>query len=103
MNTPCIFVSLYSGGGLGGLIAARAISEFVGLDKVELDVYEATTKMTEIGAGIVIWPRTWELLKRIGLEERLTKLLPAPPTSDPGEDLYPGNVNRGGKETVAQQ
>nr|AGK29859.1 FAD-binding protein [Volvariella volvacea] len=71
------------GGGLGGLIAARAILCKTGPEAVEIDVYEATSKMTEIGAGIVIWPRTWSILKKLGMEEYLMKLLASPPDKEP--------------------
>lgn len=60
-----------------------------GQKAVEIDVYEATAEMTEIGAGIVIWPRTWEILKKLGLEETLTKLLPSPPTKEPSKSKLP--------------
>ncbi|TFK70265.1 salicylate hydroxylase [Pluteus cervinus] len=39
--------------------------------------------MTEVGAGVHVWPRTWEMLKRLGLEESLTKLLATPPKNEP--------------------
>lgn len=60
-----------SGSGIGGLALAVALTR-LGVDqKVEVDIYEATTKLAQVGAGITLWPRGWEVLKLLGLDERL--------------------------------
>ena len=41
---------------------------------VEINLYEQAAQITEIGAGITVWPRTWELLKSLGLGEDLIAL-----------------------------
>ena len=40
----------------------------------EVDIYEAAEELAEIGAGINLWPRAVEMLKRIGLETEILKL-----------------------------
>lgn len=61
-----------SGSGIGGLALAVALSR-LGVDKaVEVDIYEATTKLAQVGAGITLWPRGWEILKQLGLESALS-------------------------------
>ena len=41
--------------------------------RIELDIYEATAEMAEIGAGITLSRSVFELLVKIGLEEDLLK------------------------------
>jgi 2-polyprenyl-6-methoxyphenol hydroxylase-like FAD-dependent oxidoreductase len=61
-----------SGSGIGGLALSVALSR-LGVDKaIEVDVYEATTKMAQVGAGITLYPRGWEILKQLGLESALS-------------------------------
>jgi salicylate hydroxylase len=43
-----------SGGGVGGLTCALALSKYPDIDVV---VYEAAAKFEELGAGIGLWPR----------------------------------------------
>lgn len=45
---------------------------------VEINLYEQAAQITQIGAGIAVWPRTWEVLKSLGLEKDLTALLKEP-------------------------
>ncbi len=42
--------------------------------EIELDIYEAAEELTEIGAGINLWPRAIEMLTKIGLEADILKL-----------------------------
>ena len=32
-----------------------------------VDVYESAIKFTQVGAGISVWPRTWGVLKALGM------------------------------------
>lgn len=58
-----------SGGGIGGLAFAVSLAK---LDAaVDVDIYESTSKFGEIGAGMGMWPRVWETLKNMGLEDDL--------------------------------
>ncbi|KAF9077898.1 salicylate hydroxylase [Rhodocollybia butyracea] len=66
------------GGGLGGLACALALKN---CPRIELDLYEQTTQITEIGAGVAVWPRTWDILKTLGLESDLSVLLKEPPSN----------------------
>jgi NAD(P)-binding Rossmann-like domain len=73
---------LISGGGIGGLTLAFALSKS---PDISVDVYEAASKFTEIGAGITLWWRTRQVLKSLGLEEDVIRLLTVPPGQDRGE------------------
>lgn len=50
---------------------AVALSHFNLEDLIEVDIYESTSEMKQVGAGITLYPRGWEILKSIGLEEPL--------------------------------
>jgi hypothetical protein len=71
-----------SGGGVGGLTLAFALSKS---PNIRVEVYEAASKFTEIGAGIGIWWRTRQVLKSLGLEEDVVRLLPFRPGQDRSE------------------
>ena len=38
---------------------------------LRVDIYESAAKFTQVGAGISLWPRTWEVLKTFGMAEDL--------------------------------
>jgi salicylate hydroxylase len=82
---------LLSGGGIGGLTLAYALSKS---SDIHVDVYEAASKFTEIGAGIGVWWRTRQILKSLGLEEDLFRLLTFRPGQDRGELGVSGGCNR---------
>jgi len=71
-----------SGGGVGGLTLAFALSKS---PEIQIDVYEAASKFTEIGAGISVWWRTRQVLKSLGLEEDIVRLVTFLPGQDRGE------------------
>ncbi|KAJ3711622.1 hypothetical protein DFJ43DRAFT_1044333 [Lentinula guzmanii] len=48
------------------------------LFNLKIDLYEQAAQITEIGAGVTIWPRTWEILKSLGLANDLSVLLKEP-------------------------
>ncbi|KAG6912559.1 hypothetical protein DXG01_013812, partial [Tephrocybe rancida] len=54
------------GGGVGGLTFAVAMSRY---PDVEVEIFEAASEFSPIGAGIGIWPRVWKALVAIGLED----------------------------------
>ena len=62
------------GAGMGGLMLASCLANMDKEKKIELDIYEAAEELAEIGAGINLWPRAVEMLKRIGLETEILKL-----------------------------
>ena len=80
-----------SGGGIGGLTLAYALSKS---PDIHVDVYEAASKFTEIGAGIGVWWRTRQILRSLGLEEDLLCLLDFRPGQDRGELGVSGGFNR---------
>ncbi|KAI3615121.1 salicylate hydroxylase [Moniliophthora roreri] len=68
------------GGGIGGLTCAVALKK---CQNIELNLYEAAAQIAEIGAGITVWPRTWKILKAMGMEESLVKGLKEKPNDEP--------------------
>ena len=68
-----------SGAGIGGLTLSSALGYMKVEPKVKIDIYEASPHISEIGAGIGMWKRPWEILKSIGLEDTLLKFLLHPP------------------------
>ncbi|KIK66776.1 hypothetical protein GYMLUDRAFT_69871 [Collybiopsis luxurians FD-317 M1] len=68
------------GGGIGGLTFGVALK---GCSNIQVDLYEQAHRITEIGTGITVWPRTWEILKSLGLEEQLKAQLPEEPDDKP--------------------
>ncbi|KAF5384559.1 hypothetical protein D9757_006420 [Collybiopsis confluens] len=60
------------GGGIGGLTCAAALKDCSG---IEVDLFEAAARFVAIGAGIVIWPRTWNVFKALGLKEEMLEAL----------------------------
>ncbi|KAG7095080.1 hypothetical protein E1B28_005868 [Marasmius oreades] len=58
------------GGGIGGLVHACALAKF---PSISVCVYERASEVSTFGAGIGMWPRTWEVLRKLGLAEELEK------------------------------
>ncbi len=46
-------------------------------------MYEAAPQLGEIGAGINVWPKTWEIFKQLGLEEVLVPFFDHEPDLEP--------------------
>lgn len=70
-----------SGGGISGLCLGVALSRY---PHIKVDVYEATSQFKEIGAGVMIWARTWRILELMGLAEDFAKVAHAPPDGSMG-------------------
>ncbi|KAI0821662.1 FAD/NAD-P-binding domain-containing protein [Trametes gibbosa] len=68
------------GGGIGGLTLAVALSRY---RDIGVEVYEAAGQFKEIGAGVMIWARTWEILSLLGMAEDFARIAHAPPSSSP--------------------
>lgn len=62
------------GAGIAGLTLAVALNAFDSEQKIAVDLYESAPELSEIGAGINVWPRTWEILREIGLGDALIPL-----------------------------
>lgn len=71
-----------SGGGIGGLCLAVALSRYPDID---VNVYEAAETFKEIGAGVMIWGRSWHILSRLGLQEALLQVVNEQNSGDEGE------------------
>ncbi|KAI0745659.1 FAD/NAD(P)-binding domain-containing protein [Earliella scabrosa] len=71
------------GGGIGGLTLAVALSRYA---DIQVDVYEAAAQFKEIGAGVMIWARTWEILSLLGMSEDFARIAHARPDKSPGFD-----------------
>ncbi|PFH48453.1 hypothetical protein AMATHDRAFT_81791 [Amanita thiersii Skay4041] len=64
------------GGGIGGLTLARVFSQFNSGNKcIELTIYDSAPEFSEVGTGIVLLPRTWEVFMDLGLEPALNKVI----------------------------
>jgi salicylate hydroxylase len=50
--------------------------------KLDIHVYEAAPALGEIGAGINLWLRSWEIMKAIGLEETFVNMMDEAPTDE---------------------
>ncbi|EMD35743.1 hypothetical protein CERSUDRAFT_115693 [Gelatoporia subvermispora B] len=68
MEGPRIRVTVI-GAGIGGLVFAVALHRLSA--RVEVDIYESTARFTEIGAGIGMSGRVWEIIEWLGLAEDL--------------------------------
>lgn len=66
-----LFNDLNRGGGIGGLTLAVALGCIQPpidlINTLEVDIYEASSELTQIGAGITLWPRAWKILEQLGL------------------------------------
>jgi salicylate hydroxylase len=51
---------------------------------IEVDIYEAASELTQMGAGISFCPRAWRVLEKLGLETSLVEHL------SPGQHLPGG-------------
>lgn len=46
---------------------------------IQVDVYESTAELSEVGAGVAILPRMWELLSQLDIpEEELQAVVGSP-------------------------
>lgn len=51
---------------------------------IDVQVYEAAQRFKEIGAGVMIWSRTWRILELMGLADDFSKIAHAPPDGSLG-------------------
>ncbi|KAL5526162.1 hypothetical protein ACEPAG_7500 [Sanghuangporus baumii] len=78
------------GGGIGGLALATFLSTSISSQhkRLTVDIYEAAPSLTELGAGVGIWLRTWRILEAVAsgaLAQDLKAV--APPGRDFGDGL----------------
>lgn len=67
---------------MGGLALSAALHAFDQNNKLEINLYESAHQITEIGAGIGMWPRTWKIMKELGFDEPLGHFLPSLPDNN---------------------
>ncbi|KAI0329968.1 FAD/NAD-P-binding domain-containing protein [Cubamyces sp. BRFM 1775] len=60
------------GAGLGGLLFALTLQKFA--PDVEFHIYESAAELAEIGAGVGFQPRTWFVIRELGLDQELQKI-----------------------------
>ncbi|TBU21578.1 FAD/NAD(P)-binding domain-containing protein [Dichomitus squalens] len=72
LKSPSKFRIAIVGAGLGGLLFALFLQKHA--EDIEVDIYESAHELTELGAGVAMWPRVWELIKYLGLEEELLEI-----------------------------
>ncbi|KAJ7188021.1 FAD/NAD-P-binding domain-containing protein [Mycena filopes] len=75
MSTRILRVAI-CGGGIGGLCLAVALSKHT---RIQVDVYEGAGRFKEIGAGVMIWSRTWRVLELLGLAPYFAKVADTTP------------------------
>ncbi len=63
---------------MGGLVLGLCLKKYA--SDVRFDIYESATELTALGAGISMLPRTWSIMKELGLED---KTLAITGTQDP--------------------
>lgn len=51
---------------------------------LEVKVYEAAGQFKEIGAGVILWARTWRIMQEMGLADQFAKFAHATPSSKMG-------------------
>ncbi|KAH9840776.1 FAD/NAD(P)-binding domain-containing protein [Rhodofomes roseus] len=76
------------GGGIGGLTLAVALHKLCG-SRFQVDIYEAAHTLTEIGAGIGVWPRVWEVMEALDLASDLSKI-----SNDAGKEGQPAEFRK---------
>nr|GAT52620.1 salicylate hydroxylase [Mycena chlorophos] len=60
--------SAWSGGGIGGLSIAVALRQYPHID---VEIFEAASELTEVGAGIGLLARPWKILEKLGVDNEL--------------------------------
>ena len=61
-----------SGGGIAGLTLAVALGRYEqSTSPIQIDLYESGPEITTVGAGISVWPRTWAVMRALGLYDEL--------------------------------
>ena len=59
-----------------GLVFAISLAKGGGAN-VDVDIYESASAFGQVGAGMGFWPRIWESMRLLGLEEELRPLASA--------------------------
>ncbi|OSD01849.1 FAD/NAD(P)-binding domain-containing protein [Trametes coccinea BRFM310] len=75
------------GGGIAGLTLAVTLGRYAEKDSapIEVHMYESGPEITTVGAGISVWPRTWDVMRHLELFEQLAEQSVQPPGRQNGE------------------
>jgi hypothetical protein len=65
-------VAYQSGGGIGGLSLALMLSKYAA--DIKVDVYEATARYSEVGAGLGLTWRSRRIVNELGLADDITAI-----------------------------
>ncbi|KAF8217130.1 salicylate hydroxylase [Mycena galopus ATCC 62051] len=79
-STPKRLRVVICGAGIGGLTLAVALSQY---PDIEVELYEAATTLTQVGAGVGIFPRPWKIIQLLGLEKDLLETTELKPVQGP--------------------
>ncbi|KAF5349921.1 hypothetical protein D9756_009180 [Leucocoprinus leucothites] len=71
------------GAGIAGLVLAIGLNEFDKDRRYVIDIYENAPELSEIGAGIMMYPKTLHILEEIGVAETLIPCFDHPPDEIP--------------------
>ena len=63
---------------------------------IKIDIYESTSTFSEVSAGIGFWLRGWHIIRKLGLDISLEKLLDKPVVHLPPRKSTFITVNFGG-------
>jgi len=58
------------GGGISGLTLAVTLGQH---SNIPIDVYESASEIGTIGAGLIVWKRTWDIMCKLGLDAEMDK------------------------------
>ncbi|KAI0368760.1 FAD/NAD-P-binding domain-containing protein [Pilatotrama ljubarskyi] len=66
------FTIAICGGGIAGLALTATLHRYAPPEApIEVNIYEADPEVRTVGAGITIWPRTWAIMRDLGLYDAL--------------------------------
>lgn len=70
---------LFSGGGIAGLVTAIALTRLSSEKRdIRIEIFESAQAFSEIGAGIGMSQRPWEVMKTLHLQDALKKIVEVP-------------------------
>ncbi len=75
------------GGGIAGITLAIALAQSSTTKTMSVHLYEAAPKFTETGAGIAMFRRPWQVMKRLNLGEEIKTVANIPDPED-GLSMY---------------
>ncbi|KZV78672.1 FAD/NAD(P)-binding domain-containing protein [Exidia glandulosa HHB12029] len=62
------------GGGISGLCLASVLAKYDEDHKLNVVIYESTASFGEVGAGVTVWGRTFQVIRALGLQDDLNAI-----------------------------